>query len=307
MYGSWIFGSHEAAIQQSQIATSQQIFRRSSAIYNATHILSGGISARYLTGTHREAIEQQQRVSANLLIKSVASTPQTPILRLKRDFPISQEEQPLDSPSSFFIRSTFIPGASIQNPTIRQAIQTFPQESQEQFWSFRYQPPTAPSAAVPTRPPFRVITAIPQQWEPLQVNVSDIFQPVGQSGPAAVSLVPPTILGLEDPGVDPVSLLGTAQLRWSAVPGASAYRVYINGVPQNPPVFGQAFLATGLVVGQQYKFAIVAVAAGIDDSPLSNEIYYEHGLNEFTVVYKYPWGNTFKTGYILKVKLGTPE
>ena len=307
MYGSWIFGTHEAAVNQSQVTTSQAVFTASLRNFNTTHTRDGGIGHQYRYGTHAETVLHEHARASSLLIRSVGAFPLFPILGLKRDFVITQEDLPLNVPSSLFVRTAYIASGTTTAPLLRPAIQTQPQDYREDFWSYVRTPTPAPSGIVPQRPPFRFTSTRPQEPDVLAVNASDLYQPVGQTGPVAVSLMPPTILGLEDPGVDPTTLLGTAFLRWSAVPGATAYRVYIDGVPQNPPVSSRFFQATGLIVGQQYKFAIVAVAAGIDDSPLSNEIYYEHGTNEFSVVYKYPWGNEFKTGYVLVVKLGTPE
>ena len=310
MYGHWIFGTHDEAVRQSQIAPAQRVFTASSFIFNATHIRDGGITQRYQYGVHEATILQSQIANASVVFRSFVGFPQKPILGLKRDFVITQEEQPLDSPSFSLLRGVYLASAGKQNPLGRPAIQNFPEWPQDRELLgnvvFSPQPKGIPPSTA--KPAFQVIQTVQEDWPYFQnLLASNVFQPIGQTGGTSVSLQPPTILGLEDPGVDTTTLLGTAQLRWSAVPGASAYRVYINGVPQNPPIFGQSYLATGLVVANQYKFGVVAVAAGIDDSPMSNEIYYEHGTNEFTVVYKYPWGNTFKTGYILKIKLGTPE
>lgn len=303
---SWGRLSHEEALQQGQIADSQRIFP-SAFINNAVNILSGGITFRYQYGTHEAAIMQQQIASSSLFIESSGNFPQTPILGLKRDFPITQEEQPQDAPSYFRLRTAYLPSVAPVTPVVRPVIPIPPQYPLDQLGTIMFAP--APAAAVLPPPPAAVIQfleSFQQEFAQLEWNSSDVVQPFGQTGPISISLVPPTILGLEDPGVDPTTLLGSAFLRWSSVPGASAYRVYINGVPQNPPIMGQSFQATGLVVGQQYIFGVVAVAAGIDDSPMSNEIYYEHGTNEFSVTYKYPWGNTPETGYVLVVKLGTP-
>src|SRR5215472_12631864 len=104
------YGSHEAAVMQQQICASQFT---TGAAFGAFHVPHIGDTPRqrYRHGTHSEAIHQAQILSASTVFRPVAVLPRLPILGITRDILISQEEQPLDSPSTIFVRTPYLPSA----------------------------------------------------------------------------------------------------------------------------------------------------------------------------------------------------
>jgi hypothetical protein len=86
--------------------------------------------------------------------------------------------------------------------------------------------------------------------------------------------------------------------------------IYVNGVLQQPSVIVTGLNAevSGLQLDTDYVFAVVGIAAGQPASTLSNSIPYRHASTaEFETVTKYAWGDTPQQGYIIRVKLFTPE
>lgn len=297
----YVHGTHRAALEQSQIATAQSVF--SPVGQGVPPALPPAVATKYIHGTHRLAIEQQQIANASRTFNS-ALLPQQVIIGIKRDFVITQEEQPLDAPSQFLLRGVYLVSSITQNPLIQPAIQTLPQYPLDQQWSFVYSPQPAPTSVIVQRPPIRpIITTLPQEY--LDQVWSDLYSPAPAPGPIVLSLMPCVIEDLQEVVTPTGQWTGNIIVSWSLSLGASSYRLYVNGVPQQGVVNGRVIEVTGLLPGQFYTFAVVATAAGIDDSPLSNVISYAHGTNEFVTVTKYPWGNTFQRGYVIKIPLGT--
>lgn len=133
----------------------------------------------------------------------------------------------------------------------------------------------------------------PVDWPWTGTTTRGIPPPPSTNGP-----FPPVILEAYGIGLDAL------ELHWSVSPGAAGYRVYIDGVPQPTVLHQRIVIVVGLAIDTQYTFNVVAVnAAGVDESPLSDTIYFERDSREIGEVYKYPWGDNPETGYVIKVPL----
>lgn len=152
-----------------------------------------------------------------------------------------------------------------------------------------------------TLQPFRqyIHPVIPQQWGMLQWRSpnwrveaeADVFRIRSHAADFQEMRGQPEegpfpAVKLEGYGVD----LYTLTLWWSASPGAAAYRVYINGVPQTGTISGQTTTLSDLTLDTSYLFNIVAVnTKGFDASPLSNNLLFERSTTELIVVESLPW------------------
>jgi hypothetical protein len=255
------YGSHDAAVRDSQIATSSQVYGRA-------QFLPAGLG-----------------------------------LGLGRDFAMTQEEFPPWRTSFIISNTALIASSAVQSPKFGLAIQTLPQYPQDQVWSFVFVPAQV-VVATPTANVIQFASTFPQQSQE-QLGSFSFFAPAFL--PTAAVQIPSVKVDAEDLGN------GQVQLQWSASPGATGYRLYINGVPQPTVLTQRTLLVTGLTQGVSYTFAVVAVigqtdstgaAFSVDDSILSNVIPAEHGVNENMYVFKYPWGNNPVIGYHIKYKLG---
>ena len=93
-------------------------------------------------------------------------------------------------------------------------------------------------------------------------------------------------------------LAGTVKLQWNVLPGATSYTIQNNEADLVTNATRPATVA-GLIVGTSYRFKIVANFSGAP-AVQSEEIAFEFGSNESSYVYKYPWGNSPQSGYVLK-------
>jgi hypothetical protein len=336
MYAWLTFGGQEAGICQAQIADSQAVFTAPQFIYNRSHISQGGFSKRIDYGKHSLPIHQAQAISGSVLFPAWPYPPIS-LLGITRDISITQEEWPLNAPSFFFPRTAYLTSVSATAPPRRPVIQTLPQEYREEGWSHifalppailvQYTPPPVTARSVP------IVPTRPQEPGPLQWNASAAYTGVALQGLGVVVLQAPVSLTLQEVRSPTGQWTGSIVLSWSASPGLSRYQVYVfqafvavpggmlpdlyypngPGRPyflQDPPtiISGLIAQASGFMLDVDYIFAVVGLAAGQPATPVSNYIEYRHQSSaEFSTVTKYPWGDTFETGYIKIIPLGTPQ
>jgi hypothetical protein len=311
------YGSHEAAVMQQQICASQLTVGSAFGAFHVPHITNTP-RHHHEYGTHEAAILQAQILSGSTIFRPVAVLPRVPLLGLARAFAISQEEQPLDSPSTIFVRTLYLSSAGTTNPVVRQVLSNAPQWPQDvELLGNRVWRPALPGAGptfIPPRPRYLTSTEeSPMIW---QANPSQLFEPIPTASAATPSYAAPH-LELEEVASASGEWSGEVILNWIGDPSLLVFEVYVYilqppqpqpGVLQQPPQFvnGLRAQATGLQLDTTYTFAVVGIAAGQTATPVSNYIEYRHAASaEFGTVTKYPWGDTFKTGYVLVVPLGT--
>lgn len=93
-------------------------------------------------------------------------------------------------------------------------------------------------------------------------------------------------------------LAGTVTLWWNAQAGATSYTIQNNEADLVTNATSPSTVS-GLIVGTSYRFKVVANFSGAP-SVQSEEIAFEFGTNESMYTYTYPWGNSPKTGYVIK-------
>lgn len=93
-------------------------------------------------------------------------------------------------------------------------------------------------------------------------------------------------------------LAGTVKLQWNAQAGATSYTIQNNEADLVTNATSPTTVS-GLTVGTSYRFKVVANFSGAP-AVQADEISFEFGTNESSYVYKYPWGNSPQSGYVLK-------
>jgi hypothetical protein len=143
---------------------------------------------------------------------------------------VTQEELPLNSPSSFFQRTAYLVSAAIQTPVVRPAIQTRPQWPQdaELLGNAVYEPTPAPAPPLIANPKSVYTLSRPDLSELLQANASLLIAPIPVASTVTPSYGPPHLELEEVRGPPPDNAYtGVVRMNWLADPAPGLRGVHL--------------------------------------------------------------------------------